>query len=49
MLVSIREKLRSGKKLEPWEREYYQKNRSRVDFKQRYTAAEQQALDAWGV
>lgn len=49
MIVSIREKLRRGKKLEPWEREYYQKNRSRVDFKQRYTAAEQQALDAWGV
>ena len=49
MIVSIREKLRRGKKLEPWEKEYYQKNRSRVDFKRRYTEAEQQKLSAWGV
>lgn len=48
-LVALREKLRKGKKLESWEREYYQQNRSRVDFKRRYTADEEQALSAWGV
>lgn len=48
-LVAIREKLRKGKKLESWEREYYQQNRSRVDFKRRYTAGEEQTLSAWGV
>lgn len=49
MLVAIREKLRKGKKLESWEREYYQQNRSRVDFKRKYTANEKQTLNAWGV
>lgn len=39
-LVSIREKLRTGKKLEKWEKEYYQKNKSRVDLKTRYSAEE---------
>lgn len=48
-LVALREKLRKGKKLEPWEREYYRQNRSRVDFKQKYTADEEQTLKAWGV
>lgn len=48
-LVAIREKLRKGKKLESWEREYYQQNHSRVDFKRRYTADEEQTLSAWGV
>lgn len=49
MIVALREKLRKGKKLEPWEREYYRQNRSRVDFKRRYTADEEQTLNAWGV
>lgn len=48
-VVAIREKLRKGKKLEPWEREYYQQNRGRVDFKRKYTAGEEQTLSAWGV
>ena len=48
-VVAIREKLRKGKKLEPWEREYYQQNRGRVDFKRKYTADEEQTLSAWGV
>lgn len=39
-LVSIREKLRTGKKLEKWEQEYYQKNRARVDLKKQYSAEE---------
>lgn len=48
-IVAIREKLRKGKKLESWEREYYQRNRSRIDFKRRYTAEEEQTLNVWGV
>lgn len=39
-LVSIRDKQRRGKKLEKWERDYYQKNKSKVDLKKRYSAAE---------
>lgn len=49
MIVSIREKLRKGKKLESWEREYYQQNRNRIDFKQKYTKKEKETLSAWGV
>lgn len=48
MVVSIREKLRKGKKLESWEWEYYQQNRSRIDFKRKYTAEEEKTLSAWG-
>ena len=44
-LVSIREKLRTGKKLEPWEREYYQKNPERVILKMKYSAEEEAELD----
>lgn len=39
-LVSIREKLRKGKKLEKWEQEYYRKNKDKVDLKKRYSAEE---------
>lgn len=47
-LVSIRDKLRRGKKLEKWEQEYYRKNKDRVDLKKRYSAeelAEQERLN----
>lgn len=40
MLVSIRDKLRRGKKLEKWEQEYYRENKSHVDLKKKYTAEE---------
>lgn len=46
-MVSIRDKLRRGKKLEKWEQEYYRKNKERVDLKKRYSAedlAEQERL-----
>lgn len=46
-IVSIREKRRKGKKLSEWEREFYQENKSRIEFKKRYTAdelAEQERL-----
>ena len=39
-MVSIRDKLRRGKKLEKWEQEFYRKNKDRVDLKQRYSAEE---------
>ena len=47
MLVSIRDKLRKGKKLEKWERDFYRENKSRVDLKKKYSAdelAEQEQL-----
>ena len=46
-IVGIREKLRKGQKLEKHEREFYNKNRARVDFKQKYTQAEEAILDKW--
>lgn len=39
-LVSIRDKLRRGKKLEGWEKDFYRENKSRVDLKKRYSAEE---------
>lgn len=39
-IVAIRDKLRRGKPLEKWEREYYTKNKEKVDFKKRYSAEE---------
>ncbi len=40
-LVSIREKLLRGKRLEKWEQEYYRKNKALVDLKQRLSPEEQ--------
>lgn len=45
MVVSIRDKLRRGKKLEKWEQEYYRENRARIDLPRRYSAEEQQERD----
>lgn len=39
-LISIRTKLQNGKKLEPWEQDYYRKNRHLVDLRPRYTPEE---------
>ena len=39
-IVSLREKLQKGKKLEPWEQEYYLRNRKQVTLAPRYTAQE---------
>ena len=44
-LVSIRDKLHRGKKLEKWEQDFYQKNRSRVVIKKKYSADELAALE----
>ena len=39
-VVSIRDKRRKGKKLDDWERDFYQENRDMVDFRHKYTAEE---------
>lgn len=39
-IVSIRNKLCRGKKLEKWEQEFYRENKSRVDLKKKYSAEE---------
>lgn len=36
-LVTIRDKLSRGKKLEDWEKDFYRENQSRVDLKPRYS------------
>ena len=46
-IVSIREKIRKGQKLEKHERDFYNKNRARVDFKQKLTRAEEATLSKW--
>ncbi len=46
-VVSIREKLRKGKKLETWERDFYHNNRSKVDFKRVYSSAENAEISKW--
>ena len=39
-LVSLRQKLQKGQKLESWEQEYYRKNKAQVDLRRRYSAEE---------
>lgn len=39
-IVSIRDKLHRGKKLESWEKEFYRENKARVDLKKRCSAEE---------
>ena len=46
-IVQIRDKLQRGKTLDKTEREWYRKNRHLVDFKQTYTAAEEDLIKIW--
>lgn len=39
-VVAIRDKLRRGKKLESWEKDFYRENKNRVDLKKRYSRDE---------
>ena len=39
-LVCVREKLSRGKKLEGWEKEFYSRNRERVNLRKKYSASE---------
>ncbi len=41
-LVTIRSKLRQGKKLEGWERDFYRNNKNMVELKTRYSIDEQE-------
>ena len=41
-LVGIRDKLRRGKRLEGWEKDFYRENRQRVELKKRYSRQELQ-------
>ena len=43
-IVSIRKKLKTGKKLEKYERDFYRENREVIDFRTKYTAAEDDFL-----
>ena len=48
-IVRIRDQLARGKPLDKEDRRWYREHRSLVDFKTRYTDAEQETLRAWGV
>ena len=45
--LRIREKLRSGKKLEKWEKEFFRRNPELVNPPVKLTDAEQEILSAW--
>lgn len=44
-VVGIRSKLKRGKKLEKWEREYYDENRKTVDLRIKYTKEEREEME----
>lgn len=44
-IINIRTKKAKGKKLEKWEREFYNSHKELIDLKKKYTAEEQQELD----
>ena len=46
-VLRIREKLRTGKKLEKYERTWYNKNRDLVHLKPKYSKAEEELIEAW--
>lgn len=39
-VVSLRDKLRRGKKLEQWEKDFYRDNKNTVDIRKRYSKEE---------
>lgn len=46
-VVQIRNKLARGQKLEKDDREFYQRNRAMVDFKNKYSASDEAVIDEW--
>ena len=46
-VVNIRNKIRSGKKLEKYEREWYERNRDIVDLKTAYSEDEEAEFEKW--
>lgn len=47
-VVRIRDHLARGKPLDKQDREWYRRNRELVDFKAKYTSAEEELLKEWG-
>lgn len=47
-VVRVRDRLARGKKLDKSDREWYQKNRHLVDFKRKYTSADDAIMREWG-
>lgn len=47
-IVSIREKKQRRKKLTDWEKDFYKKNKSKIEFKTKYTQEEEDFLAALG-
>ena len=46
-VLRIREKLRTGKKLEKYERSWYNKNRDLVHLRPKFSKAEEELIEAW--
>ena len=46
-VVRIRDHLERGKKLEKQDREWYQRNRQLVDFKNKYTSTDEDTMRQW--
>ena len=46
-VLRIREKLRTGKKLEKYERTWYNKNRDLVNLKPKFSRAEEELIESW--
>ena len=47
-VVRIRDHLARGKRLDKSDREWYRKNRHLVDFKRKYTSADEALMKEWG-
>ena len=47
-IVHIRDKLARGQPLDKTDREWYRRNRELVDFKRKYTGAEDELAKSWG-
>ena len=46
-IISLREKLKTGKKLEKWERSWYRKNKDLVDLPMKFSDNEKALLEEW--
>ena len=46
-VISIRAKLKAGKKLEKWEQAWYRKNKNLVDLPQKFSSSEKALLEEW--
>lgn len=47
-IVHIRDKLSRGQRLDKTDQEWYRRNRELVDFKRKYTDAEDELMKQWG-